>query len=283
MNRARSLREYDSLADRIRHSRQGDGRDVLIVEGPSDARLIERVAAARYSIFPAGGRTPSVAELRRTRELGVQRVVAIVDRDFDSVVEEAKSEGLPICSVEAADLEAQLIVDHLFTDVLRELGAAARTTDAVLDEVNRQAAFGAGVVGILRLHGQTHELSLAFDEIDLRGKIDKDDLSLKMLSFAQSAVRGSDLQVDTALEIMQAGSVELAETLTEAGVGAIRFRGRDAIAFGAVALMRKLGRLSLQQVDVGVLEGALRLLAHRSPGIIKLLDHVDRELAGSAA
>jgi hypothetical protein len=121
--RPQSIRELDSLPDRIKLHRQADRRGILVVEGPSDERFIQRLLPQRWALFPAGSRNIVISTLQDIEELRVDRVAGLVDQDFDGVAQAARDRDLPIYWYENADLEAFLFLSPALENVLAELAS----------------------------------------------------------------------------------------------------------------------------------------------------------------
>src|SRR5213592_1693461 len=119
-----SLRRGDRLADRIRLHRQVDKRPVLVIEGPSDRMLINRLMPSAVALFEAGTRD-AVIEVAGGVS-GLDRVGCVLDRDFDDAVAAAEARGLPVFPYDDADLEAMLWWSPALDDVVAEMGSQTK-------------------------------------------------------------------------------------------------------------------------------------------------------------
>lgn len=249
-----SLRDYDSVSNRIRHSRQSDDRPVLVVEGPSDLRFFERIGTGRWAIYPAGTRNAVATQVEEVISLGVDRVAGLMDRDFDNFVSECVDAGLPVVSFDEADLEACLLNTDCFIDVVQELASAKKLAQRGGVESLRQLAVQlAMLVGAVRTENALHGWGIDFESIDLIRRIDTGSLSLKLDGFSAVASRcaAGDVEVATIRTIL--------ETARDAAPDSLRFRGKDALLVVQLALKRHYGDMRIE--DEAVLPAMVRLRA----------------------
>src|SRR5690242_3355643 len=102
-----ALRGFDRLADRLRLHRQVDDRPIAVVEGPADARFLERVIPdGALAVFEAGSRDEVLSAAQELAQSPIDRVACVVDRDFDDEVAEAEASGWPVAPYDGGDLEA---------------------------------------------------------------------------------------------------------------------------------------------------------------------------------
>lgn len=119
-----SLRAYDRLADRIRLHRQVDERFVVVVEGPSDRRLVERlIPSSSATVFIGNSRDHVLEAADDLRRFDLDRVACVVDRDFDGRVAATQAAGLPVVSYDGADLEDMLAHSPAMERMIGELGS----------------------------------------------------------------------------------------------------------------------------------------------------------------
>jgi hypothetical protein len=242
---AQSLRDLDYLPDRIRHSRQSDRRGVVIVEGPSDQRLLDRVAGKRWATFPAGTRDQVVVVVAETIELGVLRVSGLIDRDFDDLAEHCSSLGMPVYSFGEADLEAELVRAKYFDDVIAELASPSKlAANGGVEELRRLAITFAMLVGLVRRQNTLQGWGINFRSVELHQRIDTTDMSLKVSGLCAVASNASG-GVVSAAELKAVLETEIAYP-PEPGA----FRGKDALTLVQVALKRKWGEKRIEDWDV---------------------------------
>lgn len=247
----KSLRAYDSVSDRIRQHRQADSRGILVVEGPSDKRLIDRSSNRRWAIFPAGTRDEVPLTVQRASDLGVGRIAGIIDRDFDNFVE--RWSEVAIYTYEEADLEAFLVRGPWFASLIEELGSEAKIASGGGVETLRSLAIGlAGVVGLVRRANAEQGWGIDFERLDFARKIDARTLRLAIDRLC-AAVQG---QLADAQHRREIGRI-IADVDPQLDRGQGSFRGRDALDVVKIALQRVYG--SRSGVDTETLAGSLRL------------------------
>lgn len=243
--RSLSLREErDDLAGRIRLHRQVDQRPIIVVEGPSDKRLIERVFQPwEITYFIASNR---VAVLRAAAELHTMRVpslACLVDRDFDDEIEVRASSDLPVRAWLGADLEDMLLHSPAGRHFVEELGSSNKIrTYGGLGKLFSHARAELLPISRLRRANAIGHWGLAFDAIDLRSKIHKQTLKLNVDGLCNALASASkhcniptqDLQV-----IAADGQVPSCSSY-----GHPLIRGKDLCNLLGVALRRQVGSLS---------------------------------------
>lgn len=265
MTASPSLRELDRLADRIRLHRQRDQRAVVIVEGPSDSRILQRAFQDREIVyFPASTRSLALEAAEKLESWKQGNFACVVDRDFDDDVENAERQLHSIHAYENADMEAMLAVSKAGVDLLLEIGSCEK-----IEKLGGPESVATQLMGILapitRLRRANAEngWGLAFDAVDLASKIDKKTMSLKVRPYC------------TALREKSTDSPALPPLSTlvsyaEGGLGSGRepacprgskpyFRGRDFLLVLGVALCGYCGTKRAQSVTQENLEAALRL------------------------
>jgi hypothetical protein len=252
------LRQVDRLADRIRLHRQADQRPTVVVEGVIDERFIDRVMPGQVSTFLAGTRDEVIRTARQLRDLKLDRVGCVVDRDFDNTVAAAEAEDLPLVPYDDADLEAMLWWSRVLRDVIEEIGSAQK-----LAEFGGIAALSDRCLDIVRPLQRLRRASalngwgLAFDELDLRRRINPRTLTLGVQSLC-------DALWHPGLGVEKSILYEAAEEFPEAycpATGRPLVRGRDAIAALGAALRHVVGNLSYANAQSEHIAEIMRLRA----------------------
>lgn len=250
-----SLRDFDSIPDRIRQHRQADRRGILVVEGPSDDRLISRITNSRWAVFIAGNRNEVLATISGTQALKVERTAGLIDRDFDDVVDQAQSEGLPVHTFDEADLEAALVVLPVFNSLIEEFGSEKKIQSAGGPEGLRATAIGiAAVVGRVRRANAARGWGIDFDKLDFCKKVDSRKMELSVSRFVDAVLPW--LPSPDEKEYFRNLAKEFEPKAAASGV---MFRGRDALHVVRVGLQRKYGSSSIS--DTEDIARSLRLAA----------------------
>jgi len=254
-NHKSSLAKYDRIADRMRQHRQADKRGLLVVEGPSDKRLINRVSNKRWAVFPAGTRNNVASVVRDADALNLSRVAGLIDRDFDSHYDESKSAGLQIFTYEEADLEAVLVRGPWFEGIVDELGSEDKIRDAGGASSLRPIVIGiAGVIGIVRRENARRGWGLDFERLEFEKKVDAKSLQLAVPRLADAiAGKLDDSQSRVLVRELLADASDCEDR------GPASFRGRDALEVVGVAFRRVYGNTPSLSGDT--LGGTLRLHA----------------------
>ncbi|MBQ0985206.1 hypothetical protein KBZ10_11880 [Streptomyces sp. F63] len=276
-----SLRELDRLEDRIRLHRQRDKRPVIIVEGPSDARILQRAFQEKdIAYFPASTRSLALEAAEKLEAWAQENFACVVDRDFDDAVEHAEQRLRTVHPYENADMEAMLALSRAGLDLLLEVGSCDK-----IEKLGGAQKVSSQLMGILepvtRLRRANAENSwgLAFDAVDLSSKIDKKTMTLKVRSFCNALLDNSR----NTPELSTCGWPELPSlsTLMDHAEGRQHvtrepvcprgskpyFRGRDFLLVLGVALCGYCGTKRAQSVTQDILEGALRLAGAHELGL----------------
>ncbi|MEU5110130.1 DUF4435 domain-containing protein [Streptomyces longwoodensis] len=256
-----SLRDYDRLADRIRLHHQVNKRPVVIVEGPSDERLLKRALGEDISYFPAGTRDSALMESQTLHDWEQDYFVCIVDRDFDDVVAEFEARQLAIHAYENADLEAMLSISGVAASLIAEFGSESKIqarggVTQIIDKLYRMVE----PVTLLRRANVENSWGLAFDAVDLRTKVDKKNMELKVRSYCAALNDTSDDSPGQAVLYQYAtGQLSLKKSPACPRGTSPFFRGRDFLALLSVALCGYCGTKRSQSVEPETLEASLRL------------------------
>lgn len=263
----RSLRSFDSLADRLRLHLQSATRAVLIVEGIKDRLILGELMPER-EFFPAGTRSAVLDAVSQLHSLGQCLFVAVYDRDFDHPPPPYGS-GVDahLLPYDERDLEGMLI----------DLGGLARLLLYKGSQDKLEARGGAGPfvqelaqvilpVTRLRAANAADAMGLPFDEVPLEGKIQQKDLILPILPYCSALAGASQGSVGAAqlIDIASTSDISLAP------------RGKDVVAVASVALRSRVGSLPKAASDPTLLAADLlstsQMLLHESAWFGRLAD-----------
>ncbi|MFI9160646.1 hypothetical protein [Kitasatospora aureofaciens] len=234
---------------------------MIIVEGPSDERILKRAFGSGVSYFSAGARNIALEESQTLHDWNQDYFTCVVDRDFDDTVKEFEGRQVPIHAYENADLEAMLSVSGAAASLMAEMGSAAKIqekggADYILDKLLKMLE----PVTILRRANVENSWGIAFDAIDLRSKIDKKSWSLKLQGYCAALNETSgDAPGQKILLQYATGERPLKEMPLCPRSVAPYFRGRDFLAMLSVYLCGYCGTRRAQSVEPEILEAALRL------------------------
>lgn len=254
-----SLRDFDCLEDRVRLHRQVDKRPVLIVEGLGDKRFVSRLIRDRWTVFIAGTRS-SVLTAAKDLSGPSLLVAGLVDRDFDLAFEAAASVSPNIFSWSQADLESELIESSAFDALIEEFASIEKLESfGGKREVHRHVTAAAKKIGRVRVLNADKNWGLSFDSVDASTKLVKGSLELQLDRYCQALLSKGGGENFSAIESDL--SAQLKE-FSDPRVGL--YKGRDALSVLGAGLRRLIATYSSAQVDVEILERALRLAADDS-------------------
>jgi hypothetical protein len=261
--RTKSIRDYDRPADRIRQHRQADARPAIVVEGPSDARILRESFVEAHSVFPVGSRNVALEVVAQLVAWTMPRVACVVDRDFDEKVAEAEALGLPVHAYMNADLEAMLCQSAAFRYMIQEVGSEGKLKafggiESLVDRI-----YGVAVpVARLRAGNAAGSWELAFDKVDLAEKVDLRTLTLKTQSYCSALANTSQNSPGVASLMSVAQGVTTADFEPSCPRGSSPyFRGRDFLSGAGVALRRNVGSCERAASRAEHLAGIIRAIA----------------------
>ncbi|MEA2275314.1 MAG: hypothetical protein QOC78_274 [Solirubrobacteraceae bacterium] len=256
-----SLRAYDRIADRIKLHRQADDRATVVVEGPSDERFVDALLEQRAVIFVAGTRSAVIDVTEEaSRRLSVTRLVGVVDRDFDDIVAGAEAAGLPMVAYDGADLEDMLLHSPAGNRLIEEMASSSKlkayggASKLLADARERVIA-----ISRLRSENAREGWGLAFDSVDLRGKVDKDTLEMSVLAICAALKVTTECAIEHA-QLETAARSEEAERRCP-HTGTLLARGRDVLVVIGISLRRLVGSRTKDQTDPHLLAAVLRTAA----------------------
>ncbi|MGW3502813.1 hypothetical protein ACWDMY_19190 [Streptomyces globisporus] len=255
------MRDYDRLADRVRLHRQVDKRPVLIVEGPSDERILGRAFGEDVSYFAAGSRNSALEESEKLHNWKQDYFVCVVDRDFDDTVKEYEDRQLPLHTYENADLEAMLAVSNVTAALIAEFGSASKIESkggitSIIAKLHQLIE----PVTLLRRANVENSWGLAFDIVDLRAKVDKKSLEFKTQGYCAALNDTSDDSPGQRVLLQYAtGMLPLRRPPSCPRGTNPYFRGRDFLAILGASLCGYCGTKRAHSVDPEILEASLRL------------------------
>ncbi|MEV0908776.1 hypothetical protein [Streptomyces hokutonensis] len=235
---------------------------MVITEGPTDVRVLSRAFHDKDLVFfPASTRSLALEAAKQLGQWRLGNFACVVDRDFDHEVEVAEREESSIHAYVNADMEAMLAVSKAGMDLLLELGSAEKIEGlgGVKNVIDRLSQILEPITRLRRANVE-NGWGLAFDQVDLGGKIDRKLMTLKLRPYCAALVDKTDDAPDVSVLVDYASGVRDLnhEPLCPKGSKPY-FRGRDFLAVLSVALLGFCGSKRSQSVTPDNLEGALRL------------------------
>lgn len=251
-----SLREIDPVEDllaRLRLDREAREAGAVIVEGPTDERILARTLRLnRRALFPSAGRVNLLRCASALQQNPLEGVICVGDRDFDSACTDW-SDCWFLVFYDNADVEA-MAVDSPALDRMLEEWASQRKLERV-----------GGSAGVRQLlFERTRPLS------KLRAASARDGLGLKFDSFALEDVlekRTAEVKINALLGRLATPHIPRERLETILGQDEPRCpdterplaRGRDLLAFLSTMLRQLVGSLSRQQARGDFAERTMRL------------------------
>lgn len=250
-----SLREFDRPIDRIILHKQASKRCVLLVEGPSDQRVLSNVIEDA-SWFPLASKSNVLEALDELVRRNVDGVLGIVDRDFDFQSKDCSSISRSRrLYYERRDLESMLVGMGTLSGIMANCGSAAKIdTLGGADRLVSKLIEAVMPIANLRSKNELNRWGLNFDKVAIDRFIDKRSLHFKVTSYCASLYRTSDESPSVGeLEIIAQGPA-----LDEYGP-----RGKDIIAAAGVALRSVAGSLEKSATS----ESLLTSILHAASGL----------------
>ncbi|MFF8472458.1 hypothetical protein [Streptomyces sp. NPDC015414] len=200
----------------------------------------------------------------KLEEWNQKNLACVVDRDFDEDVEASEQHLRSVHPYENADMEAMLAVSRAGVDLLTEIGSCEKIDKlGGVQKVALQLMMILEPVTRLRRANAENRWGIAFDAVDLSGKIDKKTMTLKLRPYC-TALRESSLEspnvpaLATLIDHAEGVRPLTREPVCPRGSKPY-FRGRDFLLVLGVALCGYCGTKRAQSVTQENLESALRL------------------------
>lgn len=244
---ARSLRQFDAPADRIRQHRSGTTDAIVLVEGIDDYNVL-RPHLEDVAIFPLDGRPAVLSTAESLASWAVERFIAVIDRDFEAP---GTNELLDahLAPYDGIDLEAMLIGLGVLKEVLQHHASHAKLdAEGGAEQVANRLVKATQPVAALREYNASNQSGLRFDAVELAAKYDKDTLQLNVRSYATALVAASD----TALSVAEVVSIMQAER------NSLETSGKDVLCVAGVAMRKLIATLPLAACSGELLGAHLR-------------------------
>jgi len=245
----------DRIANSIRLLR-GDHEGVfLIVEGPSDKLIYERlVNKQEVRVTIASGKNNAIKALSiLEKEDNFRRVVAVIDADF-SRIEQQIPDSNNLFLTDEHDLEMMLIKSAAFDKLLKERGSEEKIK-AFTEDIRETLLKLGQEIGKLRWLSLRNKLDLKFEGLNFKNFIDKENLSINIDKLIISIKNNSQKPSLDEQQIKQDLSVISDENHDPWQLCC----GHDFIDILAIALCKVLGTWNANDVKTEVLERELRL------------------------
>lgn len=242
-------------ADRIRQHRQVHGGPILLTEGPSDV-LILRPHLHGVSFFPVNGKNNVFACLLSIQQWNLTGVIGVTDRDFEGDGQVAAEIQDSHMHYMERDLEYMLVQIGVLSTVIEHLGSEEKLNRlGGPQELIAKLLETVKPITRLRMKSRKSGWALAFDSVDLSGKLDQKTLELKISGYCAALGRIEPCSASVA-EIVSAAN----DDSLDDGYGP---RGRDLIVAAGVALRHLAGTLK----QAAVSEQVLAAHVHSSSGL----------------
>ncbi len=177
-------------------ARQLDLRGVLLLEGVNDFGAISpHVNHASVDCKYVGGKDRVLKVIRLVNSVRLDRVLAIVDRDFDGILNPEVSEGNVVYADEA-DMDAMIFFSGSVLDRILRNHADVESMEADLQR-SGQTVEGRFVslsfpVGVLRKMSMEFGFGLDLDKVPFHSVVGSDGVSVDYVRLCDMAVRKSE-------------------------------------------------------------------------------------------
>ena len=242
------------LANEIRMTRSQFPGSFLVVEGRDDRLFMETfVVSSACSIKVAFGKENVCRVIQILDDCNFHGALGLIDSDFDRI-DTTQRESMNLVMPPYHDLTTMLVCSTALDRVVREFGSdgkVERFEGNVLDALLERALH----IGYLRLYSAIHDLSLRFSGLNHAAWIERRTFTANIGRLIQTVIDHSqahDLSSDLLLEA-------IAELRGEGYDPYEICSGADLVEILSLGLQRVLGSNNSGQVDVRLVNAALRL------------------------
>ena len=250
------------VAAQIRLLRQHKKGTILLVEGPSDVKVFERVVDGNSCEIEMSFGKPNLLEaLDLLEDEGFEGVVAVADADFDRILG-IKHKVENLCITDAHDLDLTIFMTSAFEKYLAEFGDQQRIKlefDGDLQRLRNAIVDSCKPLSCCRLTSERRKLWLRFSNIVHDKLIHKATLQLKPEVLVTAVLAVSRTSCDEA--------TLLAHLTWETRQSHDRYQlanGHDVAAALGIALRQKIGSRRDVHTWASEVEAGLRLAFDRS-------------------
>ena len=244
-----------SVAAEVVLLRDAADKAIMIVEGPSDCRLLDKfVDPGACELVIAHGRENLLSASDLIDGLDFQGVLSLIDKDYDDVAGVDRVGPNRVVTVER-DMECYLFKSAAFEAVLCELGSRSkiRALAQVGTDFRKRIVDATTPLGLLRAHSARERLDLKFSSLDY-SFIDRRSLAVDVKALAADVWRKSrrpGTPPDDWERLFDLSDVAPQERDALC-------RGHDLTAVLAIALRSLLGTLSAREATRETVEAFLR-------------------------
>lgn len=259
----RGIDHVEDLLSRLRLDGAVRNSGACVVEGEVDARVYDNLLGDReVTFFPIDGRNNVLRCAEKLREMYLEGVICIADRDFDDCAVE-RADDLFLVFTDNADLEAMLfhspalerfLLEWASDSKMQQLGGCEPLRSIITDALEP--------VSRLRRGNSLKRAGLSFDDLDLTAVFNKDDLALNQVGLVARLARVSNCTAPEIERLLTESPIPVC-----ADTGARLVRGKDCLAVLSVALRRLIANCSSHEATPQLLERALRLAVKTAKGV----------------
>ncbi|MBS0018610.1 MAG: DUF4435 domain-containing protein [Arthrospira sp. SH-MAG29] len=256
------MREFISVdreVNKVRLLRSTFKGTFLLVEGHTDQifynRLIDKsVCQSLIIVGKPSNKQCVIAVLQQLENSDFPGVLAIVDADFDHLVNDLPNYSSNLLRTDTHDLETMLLNSLAFDKVLDEFGSESKISS--FDGDIREVLLAAGKpVGYLRWISQTEELNLTFNGIDFSKFVDKNQIKIsydKLIDVVKNKSQKSYLstpEIISKITNLNSQSYDPWQICC----------GHDLVEILSLALCKAIGSHNSQDVKPDIIDRSLRL------------------------
>ena len=199
------LLDSDDLFAHIRMNSQLDPRLVLIVEGSSDVRSLERhTDSEHWTVVPGLGKRRVLETMQKLQDKGFNTTLALVDRDFDNL----SGEKIPrnVVRTWLYDREADLLlqanlIDH-YIESMKHRDESDHLGDHTSGNIRSLIVQGAASIGRVRWSSVRDDLGLALSSLPV-GRLMNQSFTFSLDDVITLAIDKTDecqVSLDTVLD-----------------------------------------------------------------------------------
>jgi len=245
------------VAAQIRFVRQVHKGTILILEGETDARILERFTDLSACQIEIGfGKANVLEALDSLEDDGFAGVVALVDADFDRIIG-TQHELENLCLTDAHDLDLTIFATSALDRYLAEFAdkdALQREFKSDLKALRQRVLTASLPIAYCRLMSEQQNLDLYFKDLRHDEFISVDDLTVEIDAVTTKIIARSRTSCTVSrLKTYVTGSAVKSYDLYQLA------NGHDVAAILGIALRKLVGSRRMPQTWASEIESGLRL------------------------
>lgn len=252
--------------------RDSDDGGIVIVEGPTDSRTLERMLSPRSRRVVAGTKSLVYGAIERINEAAGVGIIGVADRDFDTIL--GREEHPYVLSWDRRDLEMTVVYSEAFDILMAELCSTEKVTRFV-ENVGAKSLRDAlierlALLGATRVVSERDGLRLPFRDVPMDRCIDRNTLEVDVGRVIRSCLQMKHDHQRGSGEILELSREVCDSTADKSWL----VTGHDVAFLMAAGLAKCLGSHGNRRPSPEVIEAAL--LSAFSPEMFRRTELFDR-------